>query len=282
MFFLIGFFAIPFNNAKALTAQIINKGDTSEMSYHDTTYWNALQDYDDFAVDTYSSTELNVYSPLKAGTVITFTFPIDTSFMENQIFGTSIDQTYIVNNSLAAATIYYIADYALFTFSEELYWFYENANDDYYDDGYNDGIIAADSESYHYGYIQGEIAGIASVDAVVDIDLDGYDDDSYEQGELDAWDSAYYQGYTDVFSNGFAFVGLDPELSHDWSNYYASHASDYTLAITSFIPGILGSIFVFFFQMASIEFLGISALEVIAMFAVVAVAILVFKLFFSK
>ena len=96
---------------------------------------------------------------------------------------------------------------------------------------------------------------------------------SYQLGRSDGINWAYI--------NGFESAGKNPLLSYDWTVYFADHADDMQLSITSFIPGILGSIFAFFFQLASIEVLGISALEILALLVTVAVALLVFKAFFK-
>jgi len=49
--------------------------------------------------------------------------------------------------------------------------------------------------------------------------------------------------------------------------------------LVAFIPAMIGVFFGFFFQLASIQFLGISILEVIAAFMSVVVVLIIIKVF---
>ena len=62
-------------------------------------------------------------------------------------------------------------------------------------------------------------------------------------------------------------------------NLGLSDADAGAIEMTQFIPGILGSVFGFFFQLASIQFLGISILEVLSAFLAVAVVLMILKVF---
>jgi uncharacterized membrane protein YeaQ/YmgE (transglycosylase-associated protein family) len=98
----------------------------------------------------------------------------------------------------------------------------------------------------------------------------GYDlaesetEEYYEQYIIpDLEDDAYDDGYSEGYSEGLA---QGPEDA---------------LALQNMLPGILGSVFAFVFQVFSINVLGISIMSVIVLLAGAAVAIMVFKLFFK-
>jgi len=213
-------------------------------------------------------------------TIDDFDYTLGTTFMTNLFKVYSIKDVDYLNNR----TPDYI--YTLFLTSFDVLDYAYVAGQEYdkgYEFGFNQGFNAGEVIGYGDGYNDGYNEGFIEGESIfVDLDSDGYDDTSYTAGKTAGENAGHYDGILWAYTNGFSEVGLDPMMSWDGQNYYAEHLDDTRIAITTFIPGILGSIFAFFFQLASIEFLGISALEVIAMFAVIAVSLLVFKAFFSK
>lgn len=111
--------------------------------------------------------------------------------------------------------------------------------------GYSEGLTIGRAE----GYLQGRLDGIS---------------ETYQSAFQDGADSMYAELYDSRYAEGLEAGGNG------------------TLALVNFIPGVMGSVFAFFFQVASIEFMGISPLEVIAAFASIAATLFVFKVFLSK
>lgn len=115
-----------------------------------------------------------------------------------------------------------------------------------------------DSEAYKMGKSSGLIDGR----------LQGYDN-GYAAAQ-----SYFYDSYYDI---GYEAAKLEYYMPRYNAGLAAS--SDAKLSLFSFIPSILGVSFGFFMQLASIEFLGISILElIVAMFAMT-MGLLLFKIF---
>jgi hypothetical protein len=100
----------------------------------------------------------------------------------------------------------------------------------------------------------------------------------------------YNEGFTNGYSRGlndFA-IEVDGELigASEWGviqyNLGLAQGPENTLAIRNMIPGILGVTFAFFFQLASISFLGISALDLIGAVITIATSIFIIRIFLNR
>jgi uncharacterized membrane protein YeaQ/YmgE (transglycosylase-associated protein family) len=123
--------------------------------------------------------------------------------------------------------------------------------------------------------VMGFTAGIIVQSHVIETLFSSYYDSGYNFGESeteeyyeqdiipDLEDDAYDDGYSEGYSDGLA---QGPEDA---------------LAIQNMLPGILGAVFAFVFQVFSVNVLGISVMSIIVVLAGAAVAIMVFKLFFK-
>ena len=86
--------------------------------------------------------------------------------------------------------------------------------------------------------------------------------DGYEtaRGEFGYWDGSDWLDYGDGYTAG--------QLGEN--------------ALYQFIPAVIGPMFAFFFQVASFEVMGFSAMHLLAGLAVIGVALTIFKVFLSK
>lgn len=110
---------------------------------------------------------------------------------------------------------------------------------------------------------------------------------AFEQGSLEG----YARGF-DRASLDYGYVtDLDELLTAEeyglitYNDGYANGiatASTNALAIRNMIPGILGVTFAFFFQLASISFLGISALDLIGAMITIATSIFIIRIFLNR
>lgn len=106
-------------------------------------------------------------------------------------------------------------------------------------------MVASSDEWYSFGYNSGYASG-SSV--------------GYDSGYADAYDEFYMPRYNEGLVEG----------------------ADSNLSILSFIPGIMGVAVGFFFQILSVEALGISGLEIVGALVSIVVLLLVFKMFISR
>lgn len=102
---------------------------------------------------------------------------------------------------------------------------------------------------------------------------------SYEEGLEDG----YNDGLTDG-RNEFGYRDEDTLYSATLWGYMEyqrglSQGQSDTLALQNMIPGVLGTMIAFFFQMASISVLGVSVLDILVLFFGIGIVLLVFKTF---
>lgn len=131
---------------------------------------------------------------------------------------------------------------------------------DYYK-GYNNGFNAGyqsgfQNGAFKYGYYDDVNNKIYSADEYNDLVYDNIWDDGFTYGYDLGFDTGYNEG---------KFDGLNE--------------NDLNFKIMNFLPGILGVIFMFFFQITSIEFMGISLLQVLSVVLSVAAVYLLIKFF---
>jgi hypothetical protein len=100
--------------------------------------------------------------------------------------------------------------------------------------------------------------------------------------------------YNEAFLNGREIGRNEYAIEDDGQIYTASEwgviqynlglaqGPENTLAIRNMIPGILGVTFAFFFQLASISFLGISALDLIGALITIATSIFIIRIFLNR
>jgi uncharacterized membrane protein YeaQ/YmgE (transglycosylase-associated protein family) len=86
--------------------------------------------------------------------------------------------------------------------------------------------------------------------------------------------------YEEIFADNAYDRGVDDGYSLGYSDGLAQGPED-ALAIQNMLPGILGAVFAFVFQVFSVNVLGISVMSIIVVLAGAAAAIMVFKLFFK-
>jgi hypothetical protein len=111
-----------------------------------------------------------------------------------------------------------------------------------------------------------------------------------EQDVTNAFNSGYSNGATDGYNEaiedyGYLYNGSYISASQ-WGTLQYQEGLDQgpenTLAIRNMIPGILGVTFAFFFQLASISFLGISALDLIGAMITIATSIFIIRIFLNR
>ena len=102
------------------------------------------------------------------------------------------------------------------------------------------------------------------------------------------------QTYNEGFSNGRDIGRNEYAIESDGEIYTASEwgviqynlglaqGPENTLAIRNMIPGILGVTFAFFFQLASVSFLGISALDLLGAVITIATSIFIIRIFLNR
>lgn len=107
----------------------------------------------------------------------------------------------------------------------------------------------------------------------------GYDQARQEYGYYNNGEWLTYQdGYEDAQDLYGYYNGSE------WLGYLDGYdaGSTATNGLFNFIPAIVGPFFGFFFQMASIRVMGISPLDILATFALIGVALMVFKTFIQN
>ena len=147
-----------------------------------------------------------------------------------------------------------------------------------YNEGYRQGKEDYSEIKYQEGYDAGTDYGF---DVAYDLYFDARFNEGYSQGENDTDD--YYlneviPGVQDTYE-GYGYQQAYDEFFD--SRYQAGYSDAQTEgpALISYIPGILGVVMGFFFQIASIEFAGVSILDVLVAVFGITVALLLFKIF---
>ena len=122
----------------------------------------------------------------------------------------------------------------------------------------SEGLVVSTStfvQLYQQGYDAGELNGFEGAESIYGILVNGTYQTA-QQYAITAFNEGYAEGLTQASTNA--------------------------LAIRNMIPGILGITFAFFFQLASISFLGISALDLIAGVITIATAIFIMRIFLNR
>lgn len=122
---------------------------------------------------------------------------------------------------------------------------------------------------YNQGYEDGKAAGILEGEEI-----------GYEDGYKDALDYAVNQIWNKGFT-GFMDYNLTDQTSFSYRLGRQSVPKE-EMAITDFIPGLVGVFFGFFFQLASISVLGISLLDILALIFSFGILIIIIKIFVTK
>jgi hypothetical protein len=116
-------------------------------------------------------------------------------------------------------------------------------------------------------------------------------DNTYATDNLtNSYNQGYRVGYFDGVQYGTSAFGYLSDgvylTASQWGvnqyNLGLSQGPENTLAIRNMIPGILGVTFAFFFQLASISFLGISALDLIGALITIATSIFIIRIFLNR
>lgn len=151
---------------------------------------------------------------------------------------------------------------------------YLDGKDDGYIDGYNDG--------YSFGYDKGYDIGINEGD------IDGYNDGynkGYDFGYDEGYDEGYDLGFSDARDDYGIFYNNEWWKALNWGNkrfnegVLEGETSDLSLRIYNFLPGILGAIFMFFYTIFSIEFLGVSLMQILGILLTIGGAYLIIRFF---
>ena len=135
--------------------------------------------------------------------------------------------------------------------------------------------------------------------------IDGFDMYIYVPSIFDVYDQAikdsyyyygYDEGYEDAYDDGFEdgrnAYGYYDSITQQWIsavnygseqyNLGENQASSNAIALKGFIPAILGTVFAFFFQVASIGVLGISILDIIGALFGIVILLFVIKMLLGK
>jgi len=145
---------------------------------------------------------------------------------------------------------------------------------------------------------QWDSGGLASTDSGFITLLDNYSVvageeywNGWSQGREDGIDIGFAQGVASAFTDAYdgLIAGTDNYDDGAWSSGYyegvafgSADSLTNAFAIQSFIPGVLGSFLGFFWQMATIEILGISAVSILITLFTISAALLFFKVFLQK
>jgi hypothetical protein len=154
---------------------------------------------------------------------------------------------------------------------------YAEITETQYNNAYNEGFA--------YGYNEGNVTGLIN---------------GYENGLID--------GRQQIYDNGLTAYGFSPLTSYDYDtirnhlytngfgssldntsfSYYQGYSVGLTQnetdarSLTDFIPGILGALIGFILQIASIEFMGISLLDILVAVVSIIGVLIIFKIFVGK
>lgn len=157
----------------------------------------------------------------------------------------------IINTDFPNDTTFVALDYSFNAWQYNIQLTYDDGYNDGLDHGYNDGYNDGLDDGYNDGYDYGEAVGYS----------DGYDDSKEQYGYYDKGE--YYTGNY-AYNKGFN-EGADTNIKAD---------------IINFVPGVLGAIFMFFFQISQIGILGITILDVLGLLVLISALIFVIKFFF--
>ena len=101
----------------------------------------------------------------------------------------------------------------------------------------------------------------------------------YEDGVEDGYANGLADGREDFgYRDGDSLYNANLWGALEYQRGLSQGQSD-TLALQNMIPGVLGTMIAFFFQMASISVLGVSVLDILVLFFGIGVVLLVFKTF---
>jgi hypothetical protein len=113
-----------------------------------------------------------------------------------------------------------------------------------------------------------------------------YDNNYDEFNRVETYNEGFSNG-RDIGRNEYA-IESDGEIytASEWGviqyNLGLAQGPENTLAIRNMIPGILGVTFAFFFQLASVSFLGISALDLLGAVITIATSIFIIRIFLNR
>lgn len=143
-----------------------------------------------------------------------------------------------------------------------------------YNLGYNNGILKGENKGFIDGYQEGLIRG--NQQGINEGYQDGLADglaDGFDNGEIAGRNfyGKFYNGQW-ISAEDYANIRVQQTINE------IGNIEDNKVGLIGFIPSILGSIGAFFFTLGSFEVMGISLLEVIALFAALSVIILIIKL----
>ena len=145
------------------------------------------------------------------------------------------------------------------------------------------GFDGTDSHDWALGHTQGMIDGYATIwdvvddNPVIDSNSDTFDDRSFTGGVTSI--QAVVGGNSILDTNSDTF---------DDRSFTAGHAdgiadsSSNTTTILGFVPGVLGLFFGFFMQLASINAMGISILDILASLFGIIVVLMLWKIFIKN
>lgn len=147
-------------------------------------------------------------------------------------------------------------------------------NNDYYIRIYDlEGQIFNPTGVYNFTYyFQDEVSYIIAGD--IKDDLIGWNL-GYQTGLESGYDLGYDKGY-DVAKDDY----YDSRFEAGRLKGLAEGKNDLK-SILAFVPGVLGAIFMFFFQVASVEVLGISLLSILTLIFTVGMLIFIIRIFFK-
>jgi hypothetical protein len=105
-----------------------------------------------------------------------------------------------------------------------------------------------------------------------------------------SFNQGFREGYFDGVEYGTSYFGYLSDgvylTATQWGvnqyNLGLAQGPENTLAIRNMIPGILGVTFAFFFQLASVSFLGISALDLLGAVITIATSIFIIRIFLNR
>ncbi len=145
-------------------------------------------------------------------------------------------------------------------------WGYDDGLTDGYDLGYDKGILDGADQGFIDGYNKGRERG--EEQGYIDGFADGREEEKIISRNIYA---KYYNGVW-LTAEEYANLRVQQTINE------IGNAEDNKISLIGFIPAILGSIGAFFFTLASFEVMGISLMSIIALFASLAVIILIIKL----
>ena len=264
-----------------------------------------------FIPKSYASTVLseNIYDPY-ASNIHSTTAPHDTSYNDYYTYVSSL--MYVTSNHVYEYLIFNDSNSTLQEvignptpiYSRVKYYNVMSSYLGYEDLVFNEytQLTFPTGTAYFYFEVQGlgidystDMSNRAILDNCIVLSIDyiqevAYDDgvDSVNTG--DVYDNGYDTGYDEGYDDGFDYYVANNMYDDAYDAYYTtwynqgrsaglSEGNSNNIALVGFIPSILGAIFSFFFMIFSIEFLGVSILEILAGVAAIAVTLILLKIF---